>query len=78
MRTVATIAIDTYDWRGNLVGSLLGARASSELIDPHDALEHFVTNLPAGWRQMTYEEVHDHLSRVHGTQAPGWEQLSIF
>lgn len=78
VRTVVTIVIDSYDSRGNLIGVLLGKRASSRVVDPHDALRHFTSDLPADWRQMTYDEVAQHLATTSEGVEHSWEQLSIF
>lgn len=78
MKTCVTIAVDTYDASGRLVGSLLGARASSEHHDPHDVIQAVCDALPPTWRQMSYDDLVEHFSSVSwGTHEP-WEQLSIF
>nr|CRY95143.1 hypothetical protein [uncultured prokaryote] len=78
VRTVLTVAVDVYDSRGNLVSSVLGARASSVDHDAHDVIEHVGLHLPADWRQMTYDEIVEWRGQTSSVDRRDWEQLSIF
>lgn len=78
MRTVLTIAVDSYDARGRLIGSNLAARASRAPVAPNDVIEGVFRALPAEWLQMTYDELVDHFGQTRPNEASPWEQLSIF
>lgn len=78
MRTVVTIAVDSYDAHGNITGSLLGARCSKVDHNMHDVLDHVMQHLPPDWSQPTFEEITDHLAKARSLNSDPWEQLSIF
>lgn len=78
VRTVLTIAVDSYDAGGLLIGSNLAARASSVPVAPYDVIEGVFRALPAEWVQMTYHELVDHFSQTRPNESEPWEQLSIF
>lgn len=78
MRTTLTLAVDSYDERGNLIGSHLAMRCSSEPHDAYDVFDAVTGGLPATWHQMTYDEVLTHNAAVAERRNPSWEQLSIF
>lgn len=78
MRTVITVSVDHYDVRGNLIGSLMGARASAAPVNPDAALEAVWAGLPLEWVQMTYDELVDHFAKTRPADATAWQQLTIF
>lgn len=78
MKTRVTICVDTYDSSGALIGSLMGARASSERHPPHVVLEQLTAALPSSWRQMSYEELVEHFATTRPGEPEPWAQLSIF
>lgn len=77
MRVVLTLAVDTYDRHGRLIGSVLAARASDAAVPAQVVLDAVVDALPAEWSQMSYDALVDHFAATRPTEAP-WQQLSIF
>lgn len=78
VRTVLTIAVDSYDAGGRLVGSTLAARASQVAVAPPDVIDGVFAALPPEWLQMTYDELVDHFGQTRPADPTPWEQLSIF
>lgn len=78
VRTVLTIAVDSYDAGGRLIGTTLAARASKVAVAPDDVIDGVVAALPPEWLQMTYDELVTHFSQTRTTDPTPWEQLSIF
>jgi hypothetical protein len=77
-RTVVTLAIDTYDPVGRLVGSTLHARCSSGVWQADDLAPLLWEGLPPDWRQVTYAEAVELFSHQADGSERRWEQLSIF
>lgn len=77
-RTVATLAIDSYDRRGELIGTTLHARCSAAAHDHQDVAEALWSSLPESWRQVTYAEALELFARPDESTTVRWTQLSIF
>lgn len=78
IRTSLTLTVDSFDSRGNRIGTLLAMRASAEPHDAHDVVSLFLDGHDDVWRQMTYAEVLHALAEQVRADGFTWEQLSIF
>lgn len=78
MYAVVHVAVDQYDSRGEVVASLIGARAVDVPADIHDLLGQVLDVLPASWRQLSYNECLAFLTTRRDPTEVRWEQLSIF
>lgn len=77
-RHIVWVSIDTYDQKGRITSSLLGARSIETHADPHGILDELFADLPASYRQLTGDEVAALVLDHQCGPAPHWEQLSIF
>jgi hypothetical protein len=74
---LATIAIESYDDRGNLVDMVIGGWSTAERVESlHSALLEAQRGLSGTWAQANPQAIRKHVEAVRRDQV--WEQLDLF